>query len=101
MCGIYPLTTNFLKETNEGNFLYQKCLPELLRETFRTTNNRPVFRSASFTAARDEWDQQRALDKSFKFDTVISGFDIYEQATRRLPDTNWFGPADSNILSLM
>ncbi|CAF3998115.1 unnamed protein product [Rotaria magnacalcarata] len=38
-CGIYPINVNFLKEANPENILYEKCLPELLREFFPTNNN--------------------------------------------------------------
>jgi hypothetical protein len=99
-CGIYPLTTNFLSETSPENLLYEKCLPELIHETFRTTNNRSAFRSALFTAARDNWGGQQALHNSCRFDTVISANDIYQQVGE-LPDSGWFGPDDSNILPLM
>ncbi|CAF4654876.1 unnamed protein product, partial [Rotaria sp. Silwood2] len=78
-CGIYPLNVNFLKEANSENFLDEKCLPELLRETFRTKNNQSAFRSAFFTAARDDFDHQKDLFNKLKFDTTINGFDIYEE----------------------
>ncbi|CAF1201161.1 unnamed protein product [Rotaria sordida] len=99
-CGIYPLNVNFLKEANSENFLYEKCLPELLREIFQTTNNQSTFRSAFFTAARDDFDHQRDLFNKLKFDTIINGFDIYEQ-TGNVPDLGMFGPADQYILPLM
>ncbi|CAF3517093.1 unnamed protein product [Rotaria sp. Silwood1] len=99
-CGIYPLNVNFLKEANAENFLYEKCLPELLRETFRTTNNQSAFRSAFFTAARDDFDHQRDLFNKLKFDTTINGFNIYEQVGN-VPDLGMFGPADPYILPLM
>ncbi|CAF2975643.1 unnamed protein product [Rotaria sp. Silwood2] len=99
-CGIYPLNVNFLKEANSENFLDEKCLPELLRETFRTKNNQSAFRSAFFTAARDDFDHQKDLFNKLKFDTTINGFDIYEEVGY-VPDLGMFGPADSYILPLM
>ncbi|CAF2938694.1 unnamed protein product [Rotaria sp. Silwood2] len=86
--------------TSSSKFLYEKCLPELLRETFRTKNNQSAFRSAFFTAARDDFDHQKDLFNKLKFDTTINGFDIYEEVGY-VPDLGMFGPADSYILPLM
>ncbi|CAF0906568.1 unnamed protein product [Adineta steineri] len=51
-CGIYALNLNFVKEVkevNEENIFYEKCLRELLHHTFC-----PAF----FIAACDDFDRQ-------------------------------------------
>ncbi|CAF1313435.1 unnamed protein product [Rotaria sordida] len=98
--GIYPLNVNFLKEANSENILYEKCLSELLRETFQTTNNQSAFRLDSFTTARDNYDHQDNLLNRLKFDTTINVFDIYKQIGNVL-DLGMFGPADPHILPLI
>ena len=99
-CGIYPLNVNFLKEVDLGNSFYEKCLPELLRQSFQTMDNRSAFRSAFFTAARDDFDRQRDLFTELKFDSIINGYNIYEKIGN-LPDVGIFGPGDPHVLPLM
>ncbi|CAF4819057.1 unnamed protein product [Rotaria socialis] len=99
-CGIYPINVNFLKEANPENILYEKCLPELLREIFLTNNNEPAFSSAFFTAARDDFDHQREIIDKMKFDTVRSASNIYHEIGY-ISDLGMFGPADPHILPLL
>lgn len=99
-CGLYPLNVNFLKEYKSEVSFYEKCLPELLREMFPMVNNQSAFRSAFFTAARDDFDHQQELVDKIKFDTVINGYDIYKEIGR-IPDLGMFGPPDPYILPPM
>ncbi|UJR32442.1 hypothetical protein I4U23_019904 [Adineta vaga] len=99
-CGIYPLAVNFLKETTKTNTLYEKCLPELLQETFQTKTNQSIFRSAIFTTARGDFDHQRELFTQFKFDTIYDASEVFDHLGY-LPDVGMFGPADTNILPLL
>ncbi|CAF1269333.1 unnamed protein product [Adineta steineri] len=99
-CGIYSLNLNFLKEVNEENTFYEKCLPELLHHTFQTKNNQSKFRSAFFTAARSDFDHQREVIQKFKFHSQYDGFDIIDHS-RYVPDLGMFGPANPNISPLL
>ncbi|CAF1620886.1 unnamed protein product [Rotaria magnacalcarata] len=100
LCGIYPLNVDFLEEASSKNKFYKICLPELLRQTFRTSKTSSSFRSAFFTSARDDFDRQRELIRRMKFDNVYSGFEVINR-TGPVPDVGMFGPADSTILPLL
>ena len=100
LCGVYPMSINFLAETEPNNAFYQKCLPDLVRQTFRTSENQSSFRSAFFTAARDDFDRQRQLLDRMHFDEVFNGFHIYNRSGR-IPDLGLFGPPDTTILPLL
>lgn len=99
-CGMYPMNVNYLKEITSKYSFYQKCLPELIRETFQTADNKSIFRSGLFTAAHGGFDHQRELTDRFQFDTVIEGFDIYRQQPN-VSNLGWFGPSDWTILPFM
>ncbi|CAF3658695.1 unnamed protein product [Rotaria sp. Silwood1] len=100
LCGIYPLNVDFLEEVNSKNKFYEICLPDLLRQTFRTSKNQSSFRSAFFTAARDDFDRQRELINRMRFDNMYSGFDVVNR-TETVLDVGMFGPSDSTILPLL
>ncbi|CAF1137390.1 unnamed protein product [Adineta ricciae] len=99
-CGIYPLLGNFLKEIKYKDGFYEKCLPELLHDTFRTKSNQSKFHSAIFTTARGDFDHQQQLFQQFQFDKIYDAADIYEKEGY-VPDVGMFGPEDTHILPLV
>lgn len=101
-CGIYPLNNNFLVEVNSKNTFYQRCLPELIRQTFRTSSdNRSTFHSGFFTAAQGDFDHQEELSQKLNFDYIADGDNIHRELKRKIPKLGYFGPPDPYVLPLM
>ena len=100
LCGMYPMPVNFLEEIDPRYKFYQECLPDLIRQTFQTSKNQSKFRSAFFTAARDNFDRQRQLIDRMHFDDAFNGYHITNRSAH-VPDVGIFGPSDTTILPFL
>jgi Sulfatase len=101
-CGIYPLNVNFMEEGREDRYLYQDCLPQLVRESFVSPNkNRrrwwwprrsPTFRfeSAFFQSSENTFDHQEEEFNKMGWDKIFYAKEM-----------GWFGVGDNDLLPLL
>jgi Sulfatase len=112
-CGMYPLNVNFMEEGRENRYFYQKCLPQLVRETFPAiTTNGPSkwrrwwerastsrFESAFFQTSESTFDHQDEEFSKMGWDRTFYAPDVraFSPEARQM---GWFGVGDRDLLPL-